>query len=75
MGYNGEPHAFEGWRFIEYPLAGYGSPWRSESGGGAMAFPLKLTGLIVEQYGQVVYMNQLRSPNEPAWRIGDILCE
>jgi hypothetical protein len=75
MGYNFEPHAFEGWRYVEYPFEGWRRPWRNESGASKMEFPLKLTGLIVEQYGQVVYVNRLMPAYDKTWRIGDIVCE
>jgi hypothetical protein len=74
MAFQEETHQFEGWRYIEYPLLGARKRWRNPQEAGEMALPVKLTGLVLGQYGKVVYLNELRPPIEPAWRIGDVVC-
>jgi hypothetical protein len=76
------PCAFDGWRYVPWPLPIRGqtrsqpyAQWRREKGDGVLDFPVKLTGLILEQYGKVVYVNKLVPADSPTWRIGEILCE
>ena len=49
--------------------------WRHEGGDGVLDLPARLTGLILEQYGQVLYINQMAPPTSPAWLLGGFLCE
>ena len=49
--------------------------WRHQGGDGILDLPARLTGLILEQYGQVLYINQMAPPSSPTWLIGDLLCE
>ena len=75
-------NAFDGWQYVAWPLPGARTPdpppwarWRREKGDGVLDYPVSLTGLILEQYGKVVNINELAPPDSPAWRIGDILLE
>ncbi len=76
------PHAFDGWQYIAWPLPGQKLPnsppwakWQSTKGDGKLDFPLKLTGLVLEQFGKVVNINELAPPDTPAWAIADLLAE
>ena len=75
-------HAFDGWCYVPWPLPGTKGEklpawarWRSEKGNGVLDFPVRLTGLILEQYGKVVSINELVPANGPTWRVGDLLLE
>jgi len=78
----GGPHAFDGWQYVQWPLPGIesaGPPpwarWRSTMGDGKLDFPVRLTGLVLEQFGKVVNINELVAPDSPTWRVGDVLRE
>jgi hypothetical protein len=76
-------HVFDGWRCIEWPLPAPGRPrdhkppdwvrWRHEGGDGVFDLPARPTGLILEQYGQVLYINQMAPSTSPTWLIGEIV--
>jgi hypothetical protein len=82
MAYGG-PHAFDGWRYVRWPLplspagasvsAARLAAW--QHGDGKLDLPAKLTGIILEQYGKVVCINELVPANSPTWLLGDILWE
>jgi hypothetical protein len=84
MAYGG-PHAFDGWRYARWPLpltpagtsrnAAQLAAWQHEAGDGRFDLPAKLTGIILQQYGKVVYINKLVAPPSPTWLLGDILWE
>ncbi len=73
------------WRWMQIPLPGhYGSGyhwprycnWRNgtadETGDGIVDYPLTLTGLIVEQREQVVYVNAMVDASKQPVRLSDI---
>ena len=71
--------AFEGWKYVTFALPAPGvphSPWHGIGKAGAtIALPAKITGLVVEQFGQTIYVNRLADPITPQWRVGDIVAE
>jgi len=80
----GGPQSFDGWRYVPWPLPGTASSsdssapwasWRSEKGNRVLDFPVRLTGVVLEQYGSVVYINELSPPVSPTWRIGEMVIE
>jgi len=76
------PCAFDGWRYVPWPLPVPGqaesqpwAAWRHEKGDGVLDLPARLTGLVLEQAGKVVHINQLVPATSPTWRIGGVLGE
>jgi hypothetical protein len=76
---------FDGWRWIEIPLPGqYGSGyhwpryciWRNgmsdKTGDGIVDYPLSLTGLVLEQRDQIVYVNEMVPASRRPIRLGAI---
>jgi len=78
MDYRG-PQAFDGWRYISFPLVNNGPrgpsslPWRTKGAQGSPALPAKLTGVVLQQYAKVIYLSTLTSPSPKSWLLGDAL--
>ncbi|MCM8825045.1 MAG: hypothetical protein NC937_02685 [Candidatus Omnitrophica bacterium] len=66
-------HAFDGWQYFTFdlPQTGARSNWKGSRG----KAPFKLSGLILQQYGKVVSLDQLKDPVSRDWKIGDIIIE
>jgi len=47
--------------------------WRHTGGDGRLDAPAKLSGIILEQYGKVVYISELVPADSPTWLLGDVL--
>jgi len=78
-------NAFDGWNYVAWPLPGTpgassdGRPgwanWRSDKPDRVLDLPATLTGVIVEQFGKVLHINDLMPPSTPTWSVGEILIE
>jgi len=49
--------------------------WRHEGGDGVLDLPARLTGFVLEQYGQVLYINPMVPPTSPTRLVGGMLVE
>lgn len=78
MAYRGD-YAFDGWRYVTFPLAAEDVPrrggWRSGNLTRGLTLPAKITGIVVQQYAQVVYINTLAPPAPATWALGDLMAE
>jgi len=80
MQYRG-PHAFDGWRYVTYPLTRpdetkrWPSHFRSGFRTSGIELPAKLTGIILQQYAQVLCVNTLVPPSPETWKIGELTIE
>ena len=67
-----EPCAFDGWRYLRFALPPRG---RSGEGNGQPDLPFTVSGILLEQYAKVLYINRLEAPPSPTWRIGEMVWE
>jgi len=75
------PHAFDGWRYVTYPLTRpderkrWPNYFRSGYRTRGLELPAKLTGVILQQYAKVLYVNTLVPPSPETWKIGELAIE
>lgn len=75
------PHAFDGWRYVRYPLAqpqerkAWPNHFRCTDGKAQLALPAKITGVILQQYAKVLCINALVPPIPDTWKIGSLMVE
>jgi hypothetical protein len=66
------PWAFDGWRYLRFVLP---PRYREGEGNRRPDKPFNLTGVVIQQYAKVLYVNHLEAPPTPTWRIGEIMWE
>jgi hypothetical protein len=75
------PHAFDGWRYVAYPLTApaekkdWPDHFRCGDRTGPPALPARLTAVVVQQYAEILHINRLVPPSPETWRIGEILAD
>ena len=73
LGYR-EKNAFDGWRFLSFQFP---KRWRvlEAEGHGEPNPPVSITGVVLEQYEKVPYLDQLVAPPVNSWKLGQIVAQ